>query len=521
MDRKAIKTIGFMMAVTLVSKLLGLVREVFLASYYGAGLEAAAFSTAADIPLKFFDLAFGAAVTSTFIPVFNKYLKNDDDSGGFLFASRFINLIFILTTALAVLGMVFSNQLISLFLPGGSSQVRELAARLLVILFPTAILAGLTFSMISILQSMKQFTVPAMISLFPNLITIGYLIFLNKRFGITGLAVAFLLSWGLQALIQLPFISKKGFVYTPSVSLRDAGIRSVSKMALPILVSSWVQPVSLFMLGAFASFAGDESVAAIKYANRLYLILAGIFVFAMMNYLFPLMSRQADDAIAEDYKNTYRRAFENLCFFIIPLALAAFLLSPALISIVYERGAFNEAASGLTANAFAGFSLAIFGFSLYEITSKAYYATRNVIAPTIASLIALAVTFSLSAAAVFWLDLGIGYISLSFSIGITAAAITLVFMFNKKMNGLLKGRSIAELLKSLLSALFMGIAIYLIKIMAIDGAAREFWPKLALTMVAAVSGAAVYLISMALLKSPTFAYYYKWAELKLKGRTDG
>ncbi|MDX1357947.1 MAG: murein biosynthesis integral membrane protein MurJ, partial [Clostridia bacterium] len=94
MNKKAVKTISMIMVIILLSKLLGLVRDMFLTGYYGQGMVLDAFTTASDIPLKFFDLAFGAAVTSTFIPVFNTFLKKDDRKNGFLFASRFINIIF-------------------------------------------------------------------------------------------------------------------------------------------------------------------------------------------------------------------------------------------------------------------------------------------------------------------------------------------------------------------------------------------------------------------------------------------
>ncbi|HPJ22042.1 MAG TPA: lipid II flippase MurJ, partial [Clostridia bacterium] len=273
MNKKAVKTIGLIMIIILLSKLLGLARDMFLAGYYGSGPVLDAFTTASDIPLKFFDLAFGAAVTSTFIPVYNTYLNNKKEEG-FLFASRFMNIVFVIISLVCILGILFSDQLIAMFIPGAGAEARMLAARLLRIMFPAAAMAGLAFSMISILQSMGQFTVPAMISLFPNVLMIGYLIFFNERFGVTGLAVAFLLAWVLQVVVQLPFIVKKGFQYSLSLRIDDPGIKRVSRMVLPILVSSWVTPVSLFILAAVASYLGEGAVTSIRLSNRLYLILA-------------------------------------------------------------------------------------------------------------------------------------------------------------------------------------------------------------------------------------------------------
>ena len=517
MNKKAVKTISLIMIIILLSKLLGLVRDMFLTGFYGQGVTLDAFTTASDIPLKFFDLAFGAAVTSTFIPVFNTYLKKNDRESGFLFASRFMNIIFILISAVTILGMIFSQQLINLFLPGSSAEVQILATRLLRIMFPAAVMAALAFSMVSILQSMGQFTVPAMISLFPNVLMIGYILIFNKSFGIEGLAVAFLMAWMLQVLVQIPFVRQKNFIYTPSFKFNDPGIKKASKMVLPILIGSWVAPVSLFILGALASFMEEGAVTSIRLSNRLYMILAGIFVFAMMNYLFPLMSRQAGDANPAEFNKTYQRAFESLCFFILPLSVGAFILSPNLISLLYERGEFTAGATALMAAAFAGFCPAIFGYSLYEITSKAYYARKKVAAPTIMSIIALVITFVLAYIVVFNTAWGVGYVSLAFSVGILLSAAVLAIMFNKSMGGILKGRSTGELLRGIIGSALMGIVVMVFKRLVIDKGSGEFWPALLLTLVAAAIGVIVYIVVMALLKSPTFGYYYKWLREKTGG----
>lgn len=513
MNRKAVKTIGLIMIIILLSKLLGLARDMFLAGYYGSGPILDAFTTASDIPLKFFDLAFGAAVTSTFIPVYNTYL-NAKKEEGFLFASRFINIVFLIISAVSIIGIFFSKQLVYLFIPGANPEVQLLAANLLRIMFPAAAMAGLAFSMISILQSMGQFTVPAMISLFPNVLMIGYLIFFNERFGVTGLAVAFLLAWVLQVVVQIPFIMKKGFRYSLSFRVNDPGIKKVSKMVLPILVSSWVTPVSLFILAAVASYLGDGAVTSIRLSNRLYLILSGIFVFAMMNYLFPLMSRQALEPDTTEFKETYRRAFESLCFFILPLSVGALLLSGEIISLLYERGQFTQEASKMMAVAFAGFTPAIFGYSLYEITSKAYYAGKKVLVPTVISLITLISTMGLSCIVVFATDLGIGFVSLSFSISILISSVVMVILFNRTNGNIIESRSRKELIRGLMGSAVMGVTVFIFRELFIRDAETTFGVRLFLIIAVVLIGLAVYSGAMAFMKSPTLMYYFNWMKEK-------
>jgi len=227
------------------------------------------------------------------------------------------------------------------------------------------------------------------------------------------------------------------------------------------------------------------------------------------------MSRQAEDSNPEPFNDTYRRAFESVVFFIIPLSVGAYLLSPNLISIVYERGAFTAENAALTARAFAGFCPAIFGYSLYEITSKAYYARKKVVAPTIMSVLTLVVAFILSYIFVFRTDLDLGYVSLAFSIGITLAAIILVILFNRSTGGILKGRSTAELFRGIAGSTMMGAAVLLFKTFIIDKSNAGLGVQLLLVLAAVLLGLTVYAVMMALLKSPTFAYYYKWAREKI------
>jgi putative peptidoglycan lipid II flippase len=318
-------------------------------------------------------------------------------------------------------------------------------------------------------------------------------------------------------IVQIPFVKRKNFIYTPSLKFRDPGIKKVSKMVLPILISSWVAPVSLFILGALASYMGEGSVTSVRLSNRLYMILAGIFVFAMMNYLFPLMSRQAGDENQEEFNNTYRRAFESLCFFILPLSVGAFLLSPNLIALLYERGEFTSGATRMMAAAFAGFCPAVFGYSLYEITSKAYYARKKVAMPTIMSIITIGLTFILSYLVVFKSNLGIGYITLAFSIGITLSAVILAIFFSRMMGGILKGRSNMELARGIAGSVIMGGSVYLFKRFVMDNIAGGFWVDMVMVVLAAVIGIIIYLAVMAILKSPTFGYYYRWASERLSG----
>ena len=205
----AVKAVSFMMIITLIGKILGLVREQFLAWNYSIGPQANAFSTASLIPRIFFDVVFASAISASFIPVFNEYMQKKGKEEAFRLSNNFITMVGILTTILTMLGIIFAPQLTSCFASGFNAETAALCTSLLRILFPATIFTGLAFSFVGILQSMDEFNIPAAMSIASNAVIIIYYIFFNKRFGIYGLTIAFLIGWAMQALMQIPALLKE------------------------------------------------------------------------------------------------------------------------------------------------------------------------------------------------------------------------------------------------------------------------------------------------------------------------
>jgi putative peptidoglycan lipid II flippase len=185
-----------------------------------------------------------------------------------------------------------------------------------------------------------------------------------------------------------------------------------------------------------------------------------------------------------------------------------------MISLLYERGQFTKDAAGMMAVAFAGFTPAIFGYSLYEITSKAYYAGKKVLVPTVVSLATLISTLVLSCIVVFATNLGIGFVSLSFSLSILISSVVMVVLFNKANGRIIESRSRNELLRSILGSVVMGACIVAFRELLMKGDGLTFGLRLFLTFAVAIVGLMVYSLTMALMKSPTFMYYFNWVKEK-------
>jgi len=466
---KALKTVSFMVIATMLAKVMGMVRDIFFAGNYGTGIEASAFLNASRIPLLFFDLTLGAAILSTFIPVFNRYLEKGDKKGAFDFSNSFINLVVIISTAFCIIGVIFAKNLADFIAPGMSVEARTLTSQLLMVLLPTTIFTSLAFAFVGILQSFDEFNIPAIISLVSNLAVIIYLLFLNKTYGIFGVAVAMLIGWSLQVFVQIPSLIKKGYRYRFILNLRNDGILDVFKLALPILISSWVQPICVMINTIFASYLNDgHAVSGLEFANRLYIIIVGVFTFGITNYIFPSLSKLSGGGNADGFKNVMSRSIRVMLLIIAPIMVGMMLLARPIIAVVYGRGQFDETSIMLTSTALFFYSIGMISFGINEIINKCFYAMKDGKTPMIASICGITTTLILAFTFTKILNLGIGGLALSASISAIVVSVMLIITMTKKVGTIFDKQLLIYIGKIGIATVIMAIAVITAKGLALN-----------------------------------------------------
>ena len=433
--KNTFKTAGIMICLTLMAKIAGMLREVLFASLYGTGGQATAFLTASRIPLLFFDITLGAAISSSFIPIFNEYLKKDEKENAMRYASTFINLIVLITGVFCAIGILFSRQITGLIGGGLAPAEKALAAQLVIILFPTMMFTALAYALTGLLQSFDEFNIPAAISLASNGAMVLYLLLVRDRLGIHGVAIAMLVSWGLQIVIQLPSLKKIKFHYQPVFDIRSEGIKRTLLLAFPILISSWVQPINSMVNIYLASFLNEgQAVAALDYANKLYIIFVGVLTYGISNLIFPSLSRLEAGNQTEELAKLITKAAKTVFAVILPVMVLFLLLRVPLVRFVYERGEFGAESTALTASALLFYSLGMAGFGLTEILNKAFYAMKDGKTPMLVAMGGITVNIALSFFFVRVLHSGLWGVALAASIAATAIAIALLVILNKRLH---------------------------------------------------------------------------------------
>ncbi len=464
MKKNIIKTFTFMFSAMFLAKVLGLLRNIVFANFYGTGLESTAFFTASRIPTQLLDITLGAAISSTFIPVFNEFLQKEGKKRAFEFANHFLNVIIIISVLLSVLGMIFAPQVVALIAPNLDAKVVGLTITLTRILFPVMLFTAVAFVFVGLLQSLDEFNIPAIISVVSNGILIGYLLIFNDKFGIVGVAIAMLFGWLTQILVQIPSVHKRGFRYHFKLDLKDEGLKKIVVLALPILISTWVQPINNIVNIRLASgLEQDRAVSAIEYAYTLFLIIVGVFSYTLSNIIFPELSKLSADKNKERFNDIVIHSIKITFLFVLPMAMGMAFLSHNIIKIVYERGEFTAVSTMLTERALRFYAIGMIGYGIMELLNKVFYAFQDSKTPMKTSLFAILVNIALS----ICLVKQIGYVGLPLSASITSiltASIMLGFIV-KKMQISFKEIFLGELLKYFIAMLGMGVMLYFVMIM--------------------------------------------------------
>ena len=172
-------------AAMLLSKFFGMLRDILIAYLYGTeSVNAIAFSTASRIPLLFFDIALGTAVTAAFIPIYNEFLQKGEREKAQDFSNKFITLVSIVTLVMVTVGIAFSGTVVRIIAGGLDGEKLSLASGLVKILFPAIFITGVAYCFVGILQSDGEFVIPALISLVSNAFLILYIVIFGDKFGV-------------------------------------------------------------------------------------------------------------------------------------------------------------------------------------------------------------------------------------------------------------------------------------------------------------------------------------------------
>ncbi len=449
---------------TLLSRILGLVRDMVLAAFFGAGMAADAFFAAFRIPNLLRRLFAEGSLTISFIPVFTEYLTTKGKKDAFDLARAVLTLLSLILVLVTLLGILLSPWIVRIQAYGfGSSGPKyELTVLLTRITFPYIFFISLVALFMGILNSLRHFAAPAAAPILLNVGIIGAAYFISDYFTalIVGVAVGVLIGGVLQAALQIPWVLKEGVKLLPCWQPGHRDVKRIGLLLLPAIFGSAVYQLNGYIGALLASFLEEGSVSWLYYADRLVQFPLGIFAIAISTAALPSLSTQAAERDYHHFRKTLAYALGLVFFITLPSMAGLIVLGRPIVRILLERGAFDAVDTSMTYDALFFYTLGLWAFSGVRVIVSAFFALQDTKTPVKAAV--LAFLFNLVFSLTLMEPLRHGGLALSLSMSSSLQFFFLVFFLKRKFHlGSLKPIMISSL-KCALAAAAMGISVFYI-----------------------------------------------------------
>ncbi len=454
----------------LCSRVLGLIREVVIASLFGATRNMDAFLTAFRAPNMLRDLFAEGALSTAFVTTFSRRIATEGDQSAWRLASKVATLTVVFMSVMTLLGIIFAPFLIKVLAPGFPLEKSALTVELTRIMFPFILLVSLAALVMGMLNAKHVFGVPAMASSFFNLGSIigGVILcyaldpqadWRHPRFGergLIGLSIATLIGGFLQLAVQLPAVGRVGFRFWPDFRWRDPGVRTILTLMGPATIAASAVQVNVAVNSGFASGLGDGPMTWLNIAFRLMQLPLGIFGVAIATVTLPLISRSAAVGNKEEFRGALAHALRLVMLLTIPSAIGLMILAEPIISLIYEHGRFTAFATAQTAGALRFYAIGLAGYSAVKVLAPAFYALDKRHLPMLVSLFSIGVNFCLNWFFTFHLHLGHRGLALSTSVVAITNFLLLYLMMRHYAGRLETGQMLKTFVKILIAGAVLG-----------------------------------------------------------------
>lgn len=380
-------------AMTMISRVAGLVRDVVIASMFGAAANADAFFVAFRIPQFLRRLFAEGAFSQAFVPVLSEYrtTRSVEEVKGLVDAvSGVLGAALLAVTALAVIGA----PVVTLVFAPGFLQMPEkmaLTTELIRITFPYLFFISLTGFAGAVLNSYSRFAVPAFTPVFLNLTLIGGALLASGRFA----EPAFALAWSVfvaglvQLFFQIPFVARIGMLPRPRFEPRHEGVRRILALMLPALFGVSVSQINLLLDTVLASFLPTGSVSWLYYAERLSELPLGIFGIAIATVILPGLSRDYSTASESTFRHTLDWAIAMILMLGLPAGAALLILAEPILIALFQYGALGSRDVSMSALSLGALAAGLPAFMLIKVLASAWYSRQDTRTPVRIGIIAM------------------------------------------------------------------------------------------------------------------------------------
>lgn len=452
MSKQLLKSGIIVSSMTFISRILGLARDVIMANLLGADWVSDVFIVAQKIPNFLRRLFAEGAFSQAFVPILSEYQTNRTSVEVRRLIAETSGTLGLILLIVAIVGVIGSPVLVSLFGPGfiGESKEFELASLLLKITFPYILFISLTAFSGSVLNSVGRFAAPAFTPVFLNLSMISAAIIVSPAIPETT-AMAF--AWGIfiagivQLSFQIPFLWKEGLLVRPQWGWRSEGVRRILTLMGPAIFGVSVAQINLLLDTIIASFlAEDGSISWLYYSDRMLEFPLGIFAIAIATVILPSLSRHHAKNETVDFNRTMNWGLRLVFLIGLPAAIGLFVMAEPILLTVFQRGEFELSDAYFASLSLKAYIVGLVGFMLIKVLATGFFSRQDTKTPV--------------------------------KIGILAMTVNMIFNIILFFPLAHVGLALATTISALLNATLLFIALYKSKVFIPDGSWKLWFAKL-------------------------------------------
>ena len=425
-----------------ISRVVGLLREIVFANYFGTSGFASAFAIAYQVPNYIAQLFAQSALSAAFVPVFTELLQKGHRKDAMRLASTLFWVMLIGLGAITAVFILAAGFVIPLFIgPKFGHNLNELTVGLSRVLFPVILLLGLNGLLVGVLQSYDHFTIPALSPAVWNLVIIVLLVVLAPHFHgedkIYAFAIGVLAATVVQLAMAFAALSRIDFRLRVQIDWSDPRVRQVLTLMLPVMLGLGIVNLDQLINAAMGSLVSEEAPSAINNAFRIYMLPQGIFSVAVATVLFPTLSRMASGREPAAMRRAVGNGMRQINLLLIPAAAFMAVLPTPIVRLVFQRGHFNAQSTHLVAIALFWFAFSLPFGGLNLLLTRSFFAVQRPWIPT--SLAAMNIVVDIVVSVGLYKPLGIAGLIIGTIVANVVMTALQFYRLRTGLNGRLEG----------------------------------------------------------------------------------
>ncbi|MCF8023863.1 MAG: murein biosynthesis integral membrane protein MurJ [Desulfobacteraceae bacterium] len=453
--RHVTRAAGVIGAATLLSRILGFVRDMVIAWFFGAGRLSDAFFVAFRIPNLLRRLFAEGTLSMAVVPVFTEHMTRHGRDEAFALARSAVRMLSLIMAAVTLAGIAGAPWIVKIVAPGFAGSKFALTVTLTRIMFPYIICICLVALSMGILNALGHFAAPALAPVFLNLSMIGSVLFIapHMETPVIGLAIGVLVGGLIQLALQVPFLIRKGVVIWQKAHIWHPALKKIGLLMGPAVFGAAVYQVNILVGTLLASLLPEGSVSYLYYADRLVQFPLGIFAISTSVALLPSLSRQAAARDYEALSDTFAYSMKMIFFITIPAMAGLIVLREPIVGLLFMRGAFDSESMRLTAYALFHYSLGLWAFSAVRILVSTFYALQDTKTPV--KMATYSIIANIAFGIILMGPLEHGGLALATSLGSMINFCLLAAVLRKRMGGFHWKNIVVSTMKTVVSSLVM------------------------------------------------------------------